>query len=246
MDEFKGKFTKVREQVETLRGQLDEGAMGSGEDYTQLFKDITQLSQDISHLEGDENTEPFRQEVSQLNMEMLELTNDMRNVKAHQNLKIWEKKMQELALLQSLLKDRNTGDKSSTVKTEASHGGNIAVDVKIIKKGIELDSEFAQEYAQTFHEAYGVSLVEASAKVDVYPPQAIRTFNVLASTRDVDMWYLPELQLDRRRVRDLALHIIEAVSGAGVDAGRLAALFEEGGRCHGEFSEMDEVFRRHN
>jgi hypothetical protein len=97
------------------------------------------------------------------------------------------------------------------------------------------------EYVDDFKSAYSISFAEASSKISAFPSRLIRTFNILASVRELHAWKQPAAGECHRLVEREALDIIRmALLKTDEDALRVA--FERGGELEGVFDLTDQRF----
>ncbi|TQB69052.1 hypothetical protein MPDQ_002380 [Monascus purpureus] len=126
-----------------------------------------------------------------------------------------------------------------------AHGGDILGDLEAIRYVEENGLPYVTEYKDDFQKAYGLRFSKALAKLPSFPEQVIRTFNILASVRELSMWRECKTRKVKRKrdaIQTLASEIIKAALDA--DISQLAACFEEGGNLAKKYSKMERLFNQ--
>ncbi|KAF3481299.1 CaaX farnesyltransferase beta subunit Ram1 [Arthroderma uncinatum] len=120
------------------------------------------------------------------------------------------------------------------------HAGNITADIDAIR--YNQHSPHVEQYKENFHETYGISFARASAQIHIYPPEVIRTFNILGALDGLRFWWQSDLYMAREAIGDLGLEIIHTM--ARTDPGKLWSLFREDKCVLEKFNRMEELFTK--
>ena len=126
------------------------------------------------------------------------------------------------------------------LRNEIAHGGDILGDTNAIEYAQRRRHPNIDEYEADFQDSYSIPFSEAAAKISSFPPELIRTFDYLASVRELNLWQQPTVRTVRAAVEGRATRIIRRA--LEMDAGALQACFENGGELEQEFIQMEHSF----
>ncbi|KAK2743931.1 hypothetical protein FQN57_004554, partial [Myotisia sp. PD_48] len=204
---------KMEDQLLEIKGLVES----LQEKNLKLEKDVSNLEKDASNLEKD----------------LLSRT------EAHISLRRGVLEERRIFNRNRLQKDRKT----TSTRNDIAHGGDILGDIKAIQYVEAQGWGYVAEYKEDFQQAYTISFYDASTRVPLYPQEAIRAFNILASIRELHAWQSRLIAADREIIEKLAMEITKIAQSAREDElSLLREHFKNNGDVQEKFNEMSRLF----